>query len=236
MTATQFASSSEETMPIVELLRFAMEATRIPSSIFYWIDENLRMQIVASEAVDPDRLNIYQSTYYEHDPCSPARMISQQARTKTLKRACTENQAIELYRPYMALSGITDALEMVFWHDGRAVAGLGLVARDDQDCVSPETCRLAESMQRYVEASLALHPRVMRERARTKLAKEFLLSRREFEIADLVGKGLTNLEIGEELAISLPTVKTHLQNLFAKLDVGNRTSLIAEMRRAEASR
>ncbi len=236
MTATQFVSDGEEARPIVELLQFAMEATHIPSSIFYWIDESMRMQIAACNAVDLDRLNVYQSTFYAHDPCSPVRMISQQARTQTLRRAGSESQAIEHYRPYMVLSGITDALEMVFWHEGRAVAGLGLVARNDQDCVSPEAWKLAESMQRYVEASLALHPRVMRDRARRKLAREFLLSKRELEIAGLVGKGLTNQEIGEELAISLPTVKTHLRSLFTKLDVGNRTSLVAEMRRAEMTR
>ncbi|TPL54290.1 LuxR C-terminal-related transcriptional regulator [Mesorhizobium sp. B2-4-6] len=236
MSATQFVLDGEEARPIVELLQFAMEATHIPSSIFYWIDDGMRMQIAACEAVDLDRLNIYQSTFYAHDPCSPVRMISRQARTQTLQRACAESQALDLYRPYMALSGIKDALEMVFWHEDRAVAGLGLVARDDHDCVSPEAWKLAQSMQRYVEASLALHPRVMRDRARRRLAREFLLSKRELEIADLVGKGLTNHEIGEELAISLPTVKTHLQSLFAKLDVGNRTSLVAEMRKAEMAR
>jgi DNA-binding NarL/FixJ family response regulator len=53
------------------------------------------------------------------------------------------------------------------------------------------------------------------------------LSKREREILDLVGKGNTNKEVGEELFISENTVKVHLKNILAKLNLKNRQQLIA---------
>lgn len=54
-----------------------------------------------------------------------------------------------------------------------------------------------------------------------------LLSQREQEIIILVAEGLSNQEIAERLVISLPTVKTHIGNIFNKLGVSSRTQAIA---------
>ena len=48
------------------------------------------------------------------------------------------------------------------------------------------------------------------------------LSKREMEILRLVAEGLTNEEIGKTVFISPKTVKTHLTNIFDKLNVNNR--------------
>ncbi|HEY9686110.1 MAG TPA: response regulator transcription factor [Coleofasciculaceae cyanobacterium] len=50
-----------------------------------------------------------------------------------------------------------------------------------------------------------------------------LLTEREIDVLKLVTKGLNNAEISEKLCISLNTVKTHLKNIFQKLDVEDRT-------------
>ena len=55
------------------------------------------------------------------------------------------------------------------------------------------------------------------------------ISRREMEVTQLVLEGLTNVEIGKRLYISLHTVENHLKNIFRKLGVRNRTSLIREL-------
>lgn len=51
------------------------------------------------------------------------------------------------------------------------------------------------------------------------------LSERELQIADAVRLGLTNKEIGRKLLISPTTVKTHLENIFHKLNVTHRVQL-----------
>ena len=52
-----------------------------------------------------------------------------------------------------------------------------------------------------------------------------VLSERESQIADAVRLGLTNKEIGRKLRISPTTVKTHLENIFHKLNVSHRVQL-----------
>jgi DNA-binding NarL/FixJ family response regulator len=54
------------------------------------------------------------------------------------------------------------------------------------------------------------------------------LSRRELEILELVAAGTTNRDAAANLLISEATVKTHLQNIYAKLGVGDRAAAVAE--------
>lgn len=54
------------------------------------------------------------------------------------------------------------------------------------------------------------------------------LTRREDEILDLLGKGLSNRELGQVLGISEDTIKTHLKSLFRKLDVSDRAQAVRE--------
>jgi DNA-binding NarL/FixJ family response regulator len=52
------------------------------------------------------------------------------------------------------------------------------------------------------------------------------LTPRELEVLALVGRGLSNPEIGRTLHISEATVKTHLLRVFTKLDVTDRTRAV----------
>jgi DNA-binding NarL/FixJ family response regulator len=62
---------------------------------------------------------------------------------------------------------------------------------------------------------------------------ERVLTAREYEIAQLIARGLSNKHIARELAISEGTVKIHLHKIYDKLGNMNRTSLAVLMRTAE---
>lgn len=74
--------------------------------------------------------------------------------------------------------------------------------------------------------SIYLYPR---EEKNSNGLKE-LLSKRELDIFDFVLKGYTNEQISEKLWISINTVKKHLRNMYEKLGVSNRTSLIYKLK------
>ena len=52
------------------------------------------------------------------------------------------------------------------------------------------------------------------------------LSTREIDVLQLVAKGKSNREIGRNLHISVATVKTHLNHIYDKLDVNDRTAAV----------
>jgi DNA-binding NarL/FixJ family response regulator len=52
------------------------------------------------------------------------------------------------------------------------------------------------------------------------------LSERETEVFALVGAGLTNTEIAEQLFISVATVKSHVRHILAKLDLRDRVQAV----------
>jgi len=53
------------------------------------------------------------------------------------------------------------------------------------------------------------------------------LTEREIEVLRLIGEGLQNREIGKRLHISVPTVKSHVTSILAKLDARDRTHALS---------
>jgi len=57
-------------------------------------------------------------------------------------------------------------------------------------------------------------------------SQESVLTEREISILSLIARGLSNSEISDNLYISLNTVKTHIKNIFQKLEVEDRTQAV----------
>jgi len=55
-----------------------------------------------------------------------------------------------------------------------------------------------------------------------------IVSEREIDVLTLIARGTSNKEIAERLSISESTVKTHIQSIFQKLEVNDRTEAVTE--------
>ena len=57
------------------------------------------------------------------------------------------------------------------------------------------------------------------------------ISSRELEVLQLMAQGLSNQQIAERLFVSLNTIKTHMSNLFLKMEVERRTQAVEKAKR-----
>ncbi|MHC4726847.1 MAG: response regulator transcription factor [Planctomycetota bacterium] len=58
------------------------------------------------------------------------------------------------------------------------------------------------------------------------IKRRYEMSARELEISNLVCRGFSNKEIESHLRIELGTVKTHIRNIYRKVHVKNKISLL----------
>jgi len=91
--------------------------------------------------------------------------------------------------------------------------------------------QIAEAIRKTINGETVLEPEVttkmisrMRNNNNTALHEQ--LTDREMEVLLLVAQGKTNQDIADELFIALKTVKTHVSNILAKLDVQDRTQAV----------
>ncbi|PZF53301.1 DNA-binding response regulator [Curtobacterium sp. MCSS17_008] len=102
----------------------------------------------------------------------------------------------------------------------------GFLLKDAGPALLVEAVRAADSGDQLVSPSITVRLlRHLAPRASSSLHPD--LTPREIEVAELVGRGLTNAEVGEALFISLGTVKSHLSALQLKLDARNRVEIAA---------
>jgi DNA-binding NarL/FixJ family response regulator len=59
-----------------------------------------------------------------------------------------------------------------------------------------------------------------------KKIQQLEISKREYQVLELISKGLSNKEIAERLFLSESTIKTHVSSLLVKLDAKRRTQAI----------
>lgn len=100
-------------------------------------------------------------------------------------------------------------------HNALRAGALGYLLKGALSEELVQAIRTVNSGRRYIPASVA-----------TRLAEYIYgldLTSRELEVLTLIVKGLSNKDIAMALSISEGTVKTHVNNIFSKLGVNDRT-------------
>ncbi len=90
---------------------------------------------------------------------------------------------------------------------------------------------LLEAVRKVYGGEDYFDPNVLRKDAASKqknsTGQKKLLTKRQYEILELIGQGLSNKEIGEKLFIGTYTVGTHRKNMMEKLGLKGRNALMS---------
>jgi DNA-binding NarL/FixJ family response regulator len=126
--------------------------------------------------------------------------------------------------PHMGIIFVTMFEDDEFIFQGLQAGGRGYILKD----ADPETMLRAIRAVAHGESLLGttVAQKVMRQFSalpgkQTSLFDD--LTPRELEVLKLIAEGLSNKEIAEELTISEKTVKNHINNIFSKLHVNDRS-------------
>jgi len=104
----------------------------------------------------------------------------------------------------------------------RASIAIALTQWEHQREAERKLQSLLESGSSASTASAAAVPRISEEAAR-----QFGLTRREFEVLCRIAEGKSNAEIGETIGAATRTVDKHVEHIFDKLAVKTRTAAVA---------
>lgn len=118
------------------------------------------------------------------------------------------------------------------------VSGFVLKDATFDDLVS--TIRSVVAGEKVLPARMteSLFAQIVKE-AESRLGEQMLddvrMTRREREVIELIGEGLSNKEIAHRLGIATHTVKTHVRNVMEKLELHTRLQIAAYSRREQSA-
>jgi len=142
---------------------------------------------------------------------------------------------IEVTQQVKALCPKTAVLILTAYDDDEFVFSLIEAGAAGYLLKSVQSQELIRAIHAVRAGESVLHPTIARKvlnhfvpslSKREEQPQQEILTDRELEVLKLVTKGLSNKEIGDELALSVRTVEGHLGSIFGKLRVSSRTEAV----------
>lgn len=224
-------SSSAELSETLELgVSTLARLVRPSATVFYLIGSNHEPSAFELFGLAESMHQAYLRRYCRIDPMHPSRCTSPAERVQTLDSALPSSfRATSAYwRDFLQPHEVVDVMEIWMRAQDRLVAGFSLLRMAPGQPFSEDEVERVRAVQPLLE--LALVSKGLGERTlKLPFAPDVQLTQREQQIARLVSDGLSNKEIGKQLALAQPTVKTHLLHIFRKLGVSSRTELVATL-------
>lgn len=188
-------------------------------TIFWYADDHGNLTDPINYKVSDKALTEYLTKYHHYDLLHPSKNV----------RLFREKKAIRLddlvppmeteklpFHSYLKEHGYHDEMVVALIHQEKIVGVIGMAQKKDLYKFTQKDSYKLQLLSDVI-ASVILH------QAKD---KGCLLSNREMDVVELVKKGMINQAIANSLHISVNTVKKHLQNIYEKYNVQNRTQLV----------
>lgn len=197
----------------------------VPASraAFYCVDRQLQAHDFSLHGMSGEMHRDYLDNYRQFDPLQPRNYVSSDLAVVPLGLAMARQPIREShrYRHFLQRYDVVDVVE-VFAHRGsRPQAAISLLRTAEQGVFTSEQLTQLAALQALLQLAVANLP--------PQDDSLSSLTPKERQIALLLRQGASNKELARELEVGLPTVKTHLINLFRKTGVSNRTELVSSL-------
>jgi len=230
LTAAE-ASSSGDPLLALEAHVLGAVVALVPASAALFITFTTRRAIKRAVSLVDLELQLdldalwarYAAAVFRTDPFTTA--LSDSIGATVLSLAQVEQRG-RAYADYLRDVGWVDRMVMYLAGSGRVFGMVSLLRTAQQGRFTPGDANALRRIHSLVEHAYvaAVAPSAASGSPADRL-RESGLTQREAEVAELVGRGATNAEIARALHISMPTVKTHLSHIYAKVGVQSRTGL-----------
>ncbi len=141
---------------------------------------------------------------------------------------------IEVTRQVKAFRPETEVLIFTIFDDEEKVLAAIRAGASGYLLKGMEADKIVEAILEVAQGGSVVQPQLARrllrhfQRQPAQETPDASLSPRESEILKLIAKGLSNPQVAQALGVSRATVRTHLEHIYAKLDVSNRTEAVTE--------
>ncbi|MDQ7734744.1 helix-turn-helix transcriptional regulator [Halomonas sp. SpR1] len=203
----------------------------VPASLaaFYHIDDGLSafdFQLYG----DPTQMHDSYLRRYRHlDPLQPGycQQIGRGVVSLRDAQALQSKQRNEGYQTFLSQHDVVDVTEVMFYSRNRPVMGISLLRKSRFGSFTPQELNTLQSLQEMLQ--LAVSTRASETALALAESRHRPLTEREAQLLPLVRQGLSNKVMARELGIAPSTIKTHLDHLYRKFDVTNRTELVGRL-------
>lgn len=187
--------------------------------------------------MSPQNLKLYEQYYQFHDPIT--------FKMQPYRRAVSVNEVMaqqdlintEFFNDFLDKDGLYYGINIYVYDKGNKNIGDFRIWRTRKrenfdrreleilDMIAPH---FRNAMRNILFAKHRI-PALDLDEIRTILANGYLLTRRELDVASAMLEGLPDKIISETLHISMPTLRSHIQHVFGKLEVNSRTEFCSKV-------
>lgn len=174
-------------------------------------------------------LKEYETFFQHHDPISH--------KLQQYKRAVNVNEIIDqrdllqtsFYNDFLKRDGLYWGINLYAYHQEQNIGDIRVWRKKGKEPFSHKEMEILNIILPIFKNSL-IHSKslssVHHKPTKSELLEHFSLTSREAEIAQLIIEGKMDERIAADLNISFHTVRSHIKNIFRKLNICNRSSLI----------
>lgn len=178
-----------------------------------------------------DMVKAYSEKYWSIDPMHPS-YYEDSDKVVICNSQLMDNEEwskTKILNKFYKPNGYFHNCDMFLKQKNRIVAVLSMIRKAPSTPFTETEIGLLEHTQPFIEYCLGKIYISERVHNRSSLIEEYSLTAREVDVIEIALTGVSNKILCRHLGISLPTLRTHMQRIYSKINVHSNAELISKL-------